>query len=182
MLGAMPAASVRAQNPNTTTPSATQQSIRQMLIDKIEKLKYEKIKDRLGLDDATAEKFFAIYKPAEKDIQSLVMERNAELKALAAATSATTTNEADIAALTEKIKDLNQKIDGREQTLDKDLTPLLTSVQRAKLLVFEHEFNQKVREQLANQTTRAKLRALRQAIRRQRIKNRILKKQAQTKP
>lgn len=160
------------------TPNTAQgQTIRQRIIDKIEQLKYQRMKTRLDMDDATAEKFFQVYKPAEKDIQSLVLERNAELKALAAAT-ARNASDAEIAGLTSRIKDLNSQIGTREQTLDKDLTPLLTPLQRGKLLVFEHEFNQRVREQLAEkQTARAKLRALRQQVRRQRIKNRILKKQ-----
>ncbi|HEY3876495.1 MAG TPA: hypothetical protein VGM92_13550 [Candidatus Kapabacteria bacterium] len=174
-------ANVNTTTVNTSTAKTPQeQTIRHALIQKIEELKYAKIKERLGLDDATAEKFFAVYKPAEKDIQALVMERNAELKALAVATN-TTTADADVGALTAKIKDLNTEIESHEQGLQGSLSPLLTPLQQAKLLVFEHEFNQHVREQVERQTARAELRALHQQIHRQRIKNQLLKKKAAEK-
>ncbi len=179
---ALPAHAQQTDESSAGDVHATQeQSIRQTLVQKIERLKYAKIKTRLELDDATAEKFFAIYKPAEKDILSLVKERNYELKALGAATN-TSVTDADIAAMTAKIRELNQQIATREQTLDGDLTPLLTPLQRAKLLVFEHEFNQRVRQQLAQrQAARAELRALRQQLRQHRIKNQLLKKLAAQK-
>jgi Spy/CpxP family protein refolding chaperone len=177
----------RAQVPNETTLSdethaSQEQSIRKTLVQKIEQLKYDKIKKDLELDDVTADKFFAVYKPAEKEIQALVAERNFELKALGAATN-TPNNEADIAAMTEKIKDLNQRIAAREQKLDGELVPLLTPLQRAKLLVFEHEFNQRVREQIAEHkgARAAQLRELRRLLRQQRIKNQLLKKKAAEK-
>ncbi len=176
----------RAQSPNVVTPQelhdAQEQSIRQTLVEKIEVLKYNKIKKQLELDDATSAKFFEIYKPAEKDIQALVKERNFELKALGAATEASG-SDADITALTEKIKNLNQQIAARVQKLDSDLSPMLTPLQRAKLLVFEHEFNQRVREQLAERRggNLAELRQLRRQLRQQRLKNQLLKKRAAEK-
>jgi Spy/CpxP family protein refolding chaperone len=181
---ALPAHAQRTdeQPPPGDARASQDATIRHTLVQKIEQLKYNKIKTTLELDDATTAKFFAIYKPAEKDIQSLVKERNFELKALGAATNASSTNPAEIAAMTQKIRELNQQIATREQTLDGDLTPLLTPLQRAKLLVFEHEFNQRVREQLAQRKgTIAELRALRQQLRQQRIKNQLLKKLAAQK-
>jgi Spy/CpxP family protein refolding chaperone len=177
-----------AQVPNETNLSdelrdAREQTIRQTLVQKIEQLKYAKIKKDLELDDITAQKFFEVYKPAEHEIQALVKERNFELKALGAATN-TSASDADIAAMTQKIKDLNQQIAAREQKLDGDLTPLLTPLQRAKLLVFEQEFNQRVREQVAEgkrSATAAQLRKLRLLLRQQRIKNELLKKKAAEK-
>ncbi len=185
--GLVTAPGVRAQVPNETNfndelHASQEQSIRQTLVQKIEQLKYNKIKTNLELDDATAEIFFAIYKPAEKQIQALVKERNFELKALGAATNASSTD-AEIAAMTEKIKDLNKQIAASVQKLDADLTPLLTPLQRAKLLVFEHEFNARVREELADRpgVTNAELRQLRRELRQQRIKNQLLKRQAAEK-
>jgi Spy/CpxP family protein refolding chaperone len=180
---------VRAQSDGQATtggqPSAQEQTIRQTLVQKIEQLKYEKIKKDLELDEITAAKFFSVYKPAEKEIQALVKERNFELKALGAATNTSASN-AEIAAMTEKIKSLNKQIAAREQRLDGDLTPLLTPLQRAKLLVFEQEFNARVREELAERqggkgATAAELRKLRRLLREQRIKNQLLKKRAAEK-
>jgi Spy/CpxP family protein refolding chaperone len=169
----------RAQSDGQPSVNAQDQSIRQTLVQKIEQLKYNKIKKDLELDDITSEKFFAIYKPAEKEIQALVKERNFELKALGAATEASA-SDAEIAAMTEKIRTLNQKVAAREQKLDADLTPLLTPLQRAKLLVFEQEFSQRVRESLAERqgATNEELRKLRRQIREERIKNELLKRKA----
>jgi hypothetical protein len=162
-------------------PSPQEQTIRQTLVQKIEQLKYDKIQKTLELDDKTAVKFFEIYKPAEKEIQALVKERNFEIKALAAATDAHA-SDADIAAMTKKIGELNQQIPARVQKLDGDLTPLLTPTQLAKLLVFEQEFNARVREQIAQrQGTTAAERALRRQIRQDRIKEQLLKKRAAEK-
>ena len=179
-LGLLAVAPLRAQQ----TPARTgeQQAIRESLVQKIEQLKYEKMKTALGLDDDAAQKFFAIYKPAEKDIQSLVKERNDELKLLADATN-TSSSDAALSAITEKIKSLNDRISKREQKLDADLTPVLTPAQRAKLLVFEHQFNERVRQQVAKhqvQRANAELRALRREMRAQRLKNKLLKKAQKT--
>jgi len=174
--------SVNGQPPANGQPSTQDQSIRQTLVEKIEQLKYNKIKKDLELDAVTSEKFFAIYKPAEKEIQALVKERNFELKALGAATEASA-SDAEIAAMTEKIHELNQKVAAREQKLDADLTPLLTPLQRAKLLVFEQEFSQRVRESLAERrgATAEELRKLRRQVRQERLKNELLRKKAAAK-
>ena len=162
-------------------PSAQEQTIRQTLVQKIEQLKYDKIQKKLELDDKTAVKFFQIYIPAEKEIQALVRERNLEIKAIAAATEAHA-SDADIAAMTKKIGELNEQIPARVQKLDGDLTPLLTPTQLAKLLVFEQEFNARVREQIAQRRgTGAAERALRRQIRQDRLKEQLLKKRAAEK-
>ena len=62
---------------------------------------------------------------------------------------------------------------------------MLSPRQRARLLVFEHEFNQRVREQLMKRrlaNNREELRALRQKIRQQRQKKLLQKLEAKTKP
>jgi len=175
----------RAQEPadsrSDASRTAEQQTIREAIIQKIEQVKYQKLKTTLDMDDATAGRFFAIYKPAEHDIQALVKERNDEMKQLATATNSNT-SDADVAAMAQKIRGLNEQIGDREQKLDGDLKPLLTPLQRAKLLVFEHEFNQRVREQLAKRKLQNQnLRDLRRQLRRERLKNKLLKKQSGAK-
>jgi predicted lipoprotein len=165
----------RAQEPGASR-TAEQQAIREAIIQKIEQVKYQKLKTVLAMDDATADKFFAIYKPAEHDIQALVKERNDVMKALATATNSNT-SDADVAAMAQKVRNLNEQISDREQKLDGDLKPILSPLQRAKLLVFEHEFNQRIREQVAaRRLQNQNLRDLRRQLREQRLKNRLLQK------
>ncbi len=172
----------RAQEPNASR-TAQQQAIREAIIQKIEQVKYQKMRSVLELDDATADRFFAIYKPAEQDVQALVKERNDVMKSLAAATNSNTTD-ADLAAMAQKVRSLNEQIGDREQKLASDLKPILSPLQRAKLLVFEHEFNQRVRDQLAARRLlqeHPELRKLRRQLREERMKNRLLKKQGAEK-
>ncbi len=89
--------------------------------------------------------------------------------------------DADVDPEMQKIRDLNQQISNREQRLDSDLKPILSPRQRARLLMFEHEFNQRVREQLAKRAKNGQLQALRRQIAQQRLKNRLLKQKNQAK-
>jgi Spy/CpxP family protein refolding chaperone len=162
---------------------AERQAMHDRLVLKVEEAKLAKIKAELGLDDASAKQFFAIYKVAEKEIQAIVRDRNEALRKLALLTNDTKTD-AEVDALMQKILDLKKQIADRGQKLDNDLKPILTPRQRAKLLVFEHQFNERLREQLArggSRTRNANLRELRRLERERRLKNRLLRKQAAEK-
>ena len=93
---------------------ADQAADKQALLQKIEAVKHEKLKVQLGLDDETSKKFFEIYNPAEKDIQSIVKQRNEELKTLQQMMNGAK-SDADIDPEVQKIRDLNQKIEARAQ-------------------------------------------------------------------
>lgn len=161
---------------------AAQQERREDLIKRIEQLKHEKITAALALDADAAAKFFEIYRPAEKEIQVLVRQRNEELQKLALASKS---GEADAEAeqYMATIKSLNERIAAREERVDGELKSILSPSQRAKLLVFEHEFNQRIRQEVAKRqlARNGGLRALRQSLRQQRIQRRLLRKEAQEK-
>lgn len=115
---------------------------------KIQETKYEKLRQQLAMDDATAAKFFEIYKPAEKDIQEIAKQRNEELGKLNRMMNGDKTD-ADVDPEVAKVRELSHKIEDRQMQLDQDLKPVLSPRQRARLLVFEHEFNKRVHEQIA---------------------------------
>jgi hypothetical protein len=173
---------VLAQTPETPEQrKAEQQAMRQELVQKIEQVKYEKMKTSLGLDEATATKFFEIYKPAEKEVQDIVKQRNEELKKLAQMMNGAK-SDADVDPEMQKIRELNQKIENRELKLDGDLKPVFAPRQRARLLVFEHEFNKRLREEVtrhqAGKGIAPAMRNLRRQLRQERLKNMLLKHQA----
>src|ERR1700677_2086300 len=91
----------RAQE-STGTHSMELQSIHDQLVLKIETLKYAKLKTALALDNETAKQFFEIYKPAEKEIQAIVKERNEEMKKLALLMNGAKTD-ADVDPVMQKI-------------------------------------------------------------------------------
>ncbi len=166
----------RAQGPGAGR-TAEQMAIRKALIQKIEQVKYRKMRHVLQLDNATAQRFFAVYKPAEHEVQALVQERNEVLRTLATATNSNT-SDADLSAMAQKVRGLNQQISDREQKLATDLKPILSPLQRAKLIIFEHKFNQRIREQLAKRRLLKdypELRKLRRQLREQRKRKLLLK-------
>lgn len=150
---------------------------RAALIARIQDLKHQKLVAALGLDAASSEKFFALYKPAETDIAAMVRERNEAVRKIAETDNKP---DANVDAEISTVKDLNTKIQSREQQLDNDLKGVLSASQRGKLLVFEHEFNQRVRQDIARKQAAHQVdRGLRQQLRQQRIKERLLRKAIQ---
>ena len=148
---------------------------------KIETLKYEKIKQAIALDGETAPKFFDIYKPAEKEIQAIAQQRNEELKKLGLMMNGAK-SDGDVDPQMQKIRDLNKQIEDRQIKLDADLKPVLSSRQRAKLLVFEQVFNRRIRDEVVKRRLlNEPQRELRQKVREMRVK-RWLKNHQQTTP
>ena len=136
-------APVVAQDQTTPPPNERLKQLRQ----KIEEVKYQKLRETLVLDDESAKKFFDLYKPAEQEIIDLVKARNAaELKLLELTQG--DHSDGDVDPTIKNIESLNQKIEDRYNKLNDQLKTVLNPRQRAKLLVFEHEFNRRVREKL----------------------------------
>ena len=129
--------------PPTPPPGSRLQQLQQ----KIEEAKYRKLRDVLNLDDESATKFFSLYKPAEQDIIDLVKQRNAEEVKLLQLTQGDY-KDADVDPTIQSIENLNRKIEDRYNKLNDQLKTVLNPRQRAKLLVFEHEFNRRLRERI----------------------------------
>ncbi len=146
------ATSLLAQDAATTTPppqhrrQVDPEKVKQYL-QKIDEVKHEKLRTVLNLDDATAKKFFAEYDPAEKDLIGLVKQRQEqELKLLQLTRG--DYKDGDVDPTMQSIKALNQQIQDRYGKLDDNLKSVVTPRQRAKLLVFEKEFNRRVRDKI----------------------------------
>ena len=135
---------VYAQEVNERRPDA--QKLRE-LKQKIGDLKQKKLVEALQLDDETSRKFFEHYRPAQKDIEGLVRERNETLKSLRDRLKSGA-SETDVEADLKRAQELTKRIQERVGTLDKDLKPVLSPRQRAKLMMFEHEFNKRVKERV----------------------------------
>ncbi len=143
---------VLAQDENTTPPPSPRhrqvdpERVKQLLL-KVEEVKHQKLREVLNLDDETSKKFFAQYDPAEKDLIALVKQRQEqELKLLQLTRG--DYKDADVDPTMQSIKALNQQIQDRYDQLDNNLKSILTPRQRARLAVFEKEFNRRVREQI----------------------------------
>jgi hypothetical protein len=117
------------------------------LMQKIEEVKHRKLRETLALDDETAQKFFDIYTPAEKTIGDLVKQRNQEELKLLHLTQGDY-KDGDVDPTIANIKSLNDQIEQQALKLNDALKPVLNPRQRAKLLVFEHEFNRRVRDRV----------------------------------
>jgi Spy/CpxP family protein refolding chaperone len=117
----------------------------QELRDKVMDAKHRKLRETLALDEQTAPKFFEHYRVAERDIQQLSKQRNQELKQLYRLMQGAGTDE-QVDPTIDRVRDLTDKIERRQVELDRDLRPILSPRQRAKLLTFEQEFNKRVRQ------------------------------------
>ena len=143
-------------NAGTPPPPPTKHQRRQhdpekvkKLLQKVEEVKHEKLRQVLNLDEPMAKKFFAEYDPAEKDLIGLVKQRQEqELKLLQLTRG--DYKDGDVDPTLQSIKGLNQQIQDRYEKLDNNLKLVVTPRQRAKLFVFEKEFNRKVRETIRN--------------------------------
>jgi Spy/CpxP family protein refolding chaperone len=149
-----------AQDANTITPPAPRhrqvdpEKVK-LLLQKVEEVKHQKLREVLNLDDATSKQFFAEYDPAEKDLIGLVKQRQEqELKLLQLTRG--DYKDGDVDPTLQSIKSLNQQIQDRYEKLDNNLKSVLAPRQRAKLLVFEKEFNRKVREKIRDRIERWK--------------------------
>ena len=149
-----------AQDANTTPPiprphrKVDPEKVKQ-LIRKVEEVKHRKLREVLNLDDATSQKFFAEYDPAEKDLINLVKQRQEQEFKLLQLTRGDY-KDGDVDPTLQSIKGLNQQIQDRYEKLDNSLKSVITPRQRAKLLVFEKEFNRKVREKIHDRIDRWK--------------------------
>lgn len=117
------------------------------LMRKIIERKHARLREVLNLDDDAARKFFDVYNPAEQEMAKLVADRIAMEMKLLKLTQGDYTD-ADVDPTIAELDRLNDLIKERYLKLNDNLKPLLTPRQRARLAVFEHEFNRKVRERL----------------------------------
>jgi hypothetical protein len=117
----------------------------QELRDRVMEAKHRKLRETLALDEQTAPKFFEHYRVAERDIQQLSKQRNQELKQLYRLMQGAGSDD-QVDPTIDRVRDLTDKIERRQVELDRDLRPILSPRQRAKLLTFEQEFNKRVRQ------------------------------------
>jgi Spy/CpxP family protein refolding chaperone len=139
------AAPVFAQDQTATPPPPGGRY--EQLMQRVIEVKHQKLRETLALDDATAQKFFDIYTPAEKAIGDLVKQRNQQEIKLLQLTQGDY-KDADVDPTIQEIKSLNDQIEQQAFKLNDALKPVLNPRQRAKLLVFEHEFNRRVRDKI----------------------------------
>lgn len=135
-----------AQDDNAATPPPQSTKLQQ-LMHRIEEVKHQKLRETLNLDDDAAKKFFEVYTPAEHDIIGLVKKRDAEELKLVKLTQGDYKDE-DVDPTISKIKSFNNQIEQRADKLNDQLKPILNPRQRAKLVIFEHEFYKRVRERV----------------------------------
>ncbi|MEI8134307.1 MAG: hypothetical protein WCH46_04400 [bacterium] len=140
--------------PHKADPAKVKE-IRDRIMQKVVNVKHDKLREVLTMDDATATKFFSLYDPAEKEMVDLVKQRqDQEMKLLQLTKGGY--SDADVDPTVNNIRALNEKIKNRFEDLDKNLSTVLTPRQRAKFLVFNREFNAKVREKIRNKIWQAR--------------------------
>lgn len=123
------------------------EAIKARILARVLEVKHQKLRETLLMDDEQAKKFFAEYDPAEKDMIELVKQKQAQEAKLLELTQGGY-KDADVDPTIENIKGLNKQIADRYEQLDNSLKSVLSPRQRAKMLVFEHEFNRIAKEKV----------------------------------
>lgn len=149
------AAPTFAQEDEPLLTPEEQAKVRERLIGRIMEKKHNKLREVLSLDDQQAKNFFDTYTPAEKELAELVRQRNEQELKLLKLTKGELTD-GDVDPTLNNIQELNNKIESKVQKLNESLKPILNPRQRARLFVFEKEFNRRVREELRNRRDREK--------------------------
>ena len=111
-----------AQDANTTPPppkphrKVDPEKVK-LLIQKVEEVKHQKLREVLNLDDETSKRFFAEYDPAEKDLINLVKQRQEQELKLVQLTRGDY-KDGDVDPTLQSIKAVNQQIQDRYEKLD----------------------------------------------------------------
>lgn len=149
------AAPTFAQDDEPLLTPEEQAKVRERLIERIMEKKHDKLRQVLSLDDEQAKKFFEAYTPAEKELAELIRQRNdLEVKLLKLTRGDMT--DADVDPTLNGIQDVNDKIETKVSKLNESLKPILNPRQRARLFVFEKEFNRRIREEIRDRRERKK--------------------------
>ncbi|HEY6172725.1 MAG TPA: hypothetical protein VIX80_10745 [Candidatus Kapabacteria bacterium] len=149
------AAPTLAQDDEPLLTPEEQAKVRERLIGRIMEKKHNKLRQVLSLDDEQAKKFFEAYTPAEKELAELIRQRNdLEVKLLKLTRGDMT--DADVDPTLNGIQEVNDKIEAKVSKLNESLKPILNPRQRARLFVFEKEFNRRIREEIRDRRERKK--------------------------
>jgi hypothetical protein len=118
--------------------------------DKIEKIKMEKLINKLGLDDMTAEVFTQKYKNFVSVIKDLNQKRVKTYKLMIE--NLQSGNGLD--TLVDQLLDYESKIAKERDNFAADLKTILTPKQIATMIVFERKFNAQLKKILQNYKNR----------------------------
>lgn len=126
------------------------------IIDKIEKIKIEKLIKRLNLDESTSSVFTEKYKAFSKEIRELNQQRLQAYKLMVE--NLETGNGLD--TLVDKVLSIENEINQKRMDYAQELKTMLTPKQIATMIIFERRFNAQVRNLIRNYIKEKKLEKL----------------------
>lgn len=112
--------------------------------DKIEKIKIEKLINKLELDDNKAENFTSMYKDFSMLIKDLNKKRFTAYKLMVENLE----SGSGLDTLVEQVIGYETQINGEREKFTEDLKTILTPKQIAKMIVFERKFNNELKKLL----------------------------------
>jgi hypothetical protein len=123
------------------------------LKDGIDNVLKQKLIDKLGLDNATADKFLQSYKENNMKIRSIMKEKKDLMETIELDPSSS-----DIDSKLNKMLDLESKIVDQKKDFFKNLQSFLTSQQIAKTIILRKNFDKELRKEINQKRKRNKLR------------------------
>jgi hypothetical protein len=120
--------------------------MREKVRDRIRTMKIWKLTEAVGLTTEQSEKFFPIYNKYQQKIDAIMHDRDRLLDKLEMLTNQNGASDKDVLDAMAQLKDIPDQMTVERERFLKEVTPILSLNQQAKLMVFEERFMQRLQE------------------------------------
>jgi Spy/CpxP family protein refolding chaperone len=120
--------------------------MRKQIRDKIKTMKIWKLTEEVGLTPEQSEKFFPVYNRHQKAIEELDARREELVNRLERLANGSEASDKEITGTAAELESIPGKIFEERKKFMKEIVPILPLRQRAKLMVFEERFKQRLQE------------------------------------
>jgi hypothetical protein len=112
------------------------------ILDKIHKIKLEKLVDKLEIEGSKAELFRNLYTSYVSEIRELNIQRVKAYKLMTESIE----NSEKLDSIINSLFDIEQKIHERKKLFFEEIKTVLSTKQIAKMIIFERKFNNEIRK------------------------------------
>jgi len=113
------------------------------MTEELKKIRKEKFLESVSIDEATADKYFAVYDANFEAIAALMKQKKDDMEYVEKNSDAS-----DITARLEEILDLDTKILEKKKELYAQIKTILTPKQLGQSVVFQYKFNKELKKQV----------------------------------
>jgi len=135
-----------AQPPPPPPPGPEGGPMREKARERIQTMKIWKLTEEVGLTPKQSERFFPLYNKHQKALEDIEAKRADLIDRLDKLVNDSTSSDKNLQEVMASLKDIPRQISEENDRFIKDVSPILTSRQQAKLVVFEERFRQRLQD------------------------------------